>query len=93
MTIKSTNLQAGLCDATAAQVTQSHQILEGNEDSYSCLLPKATAESMTYDAKAVQTQHFLEVFGSCSWGEKSIMEARLIVNYLQETGEKPVQTV
>lgn len=38
-------------------------------------------------------QHFLEVFGVCSWAEKSIMEARLIPNYLQKAGEKPAQTV
>lgn len=53
MAIKRTNLQPGLYNASAAQLTRGHQILEGNEDAYSCILPKATAESMTYEAKAV----------------------------------------
>lgn len=38
MAIKRTNLQAGLCDANGMKVTQGHQILEGNEDSYFCTL-------------------------------------------------------
>ena len=60
MAIKRTNIQTGLCNVNAAQVTQGHQILEGNEDSYSCILPRATAESMTYEAKAVpKTNVFL----------------------------------
>lgn len=61
MAIKRTNLQAGLCDANAVRVTQDHQILEGNEDSYSCMLPRATVESMTYEAKVVPKTTF-------SWG-------------------------
>lgn len=59
MAIKRTNLQAGLCDANAMKVTQSHQTSEGNEDTYFCTLPRATAESVTYEAKAVPKNIFL----------------------------------
>lgn len=63
-------------DANAVQATQGHQILKAGMTLYI-----AKGYSWIYNVwgkGSSKTHNFLEVFGFCSWGEKSIMEARLI---------------
>lgn len=63
-------------DANAVQATQGHQILKAGRTLYI-----AKGYSWIYNVwgkGSSKTHNFLEVFGFCSWGEKSIMEARLI---------------
>lgn len=68
--------KVGIMMPMPVQVTQGHQILKARRTLYI-----AKGYSWIYNIwgkGSSKTHHFLEVFGFCSCGEKSIMEARLI---------------
>lgn len=53
-------------------------------------MSRATAESMTYEIKAVPKMFSRGIWFLLLEREKSVTETRLIPKYLQEEGEKPV---